>query len=474
MKLHRKATVFCATWNNGNAAPPADLSPWLPKEGYDVYAIGAQECGYPPREGYETCEDDWNGTLANHFGEDYVPLVAFCITPQVLDKIPESETARLKHLLKNQTLEAVAELKIAEKAELVAPGEIRIAIFIKNSLRPHISAVTSSIQTTGRLGGLSGNKGGLSVSFKIGESRLAFFNAHLNAHTEHLVRRNQDTFSIFRGIKGSIPGFEPTQAHYCFFFGDLNYRVTLEHQETVDLIAQRNWERLLGHDQLLEQQAKSLVLANFKEPPIRFSPTFKVKRDQPLVYSTERVPSYCDRILYKTYPGVKISSDFYHSIEYFKTSDHKPVHAHFNIDYLPVLDLPPSLELIKEIVITDLTAIDLKTQDIAKPQARVVACLTWGSKTLFASTSPTTKHHWKEALRLNTSDVPLTLFKNAYLLLGVRDGEGETTVMLGEAVIPLAAVIATPVNFTLDLFQFALPCGSLSGKVTAILSEGTA
>jgi len=470
--MYQPLTVFCATWNTGNAPPPEDITPWLPKADFDIYAIGAQECGYDPRDGYETCEDDWNGTLQKHFGEeDYVLLVAFSITPQVVDKWPDSETARLKTLLKNMSLEAAAEKKIqAEKDEVVAPGEIRISIFVKKTLRPHISSITSAIQTTGRLGGLSGNKGGLSVSFKVGNTRLAFFNAHLNAHTENLERRNQDTFAIFRGLKGSIPNFEPTQAHYCFFFGDLNYRVTLEHKETLDIIEQRNWEGLLKHDQLLDQISRGAALANFKEPPINFAPTFKVKRNQPLVYNGDRVPSYCDRILYKVYPGMQITSDLYSSIENIKTSDHKPVHCLFNIRFLPVKELPDSPEVVRQIVVSDLKATDLQTQSLEKPRLQVVICLSWNQHMTFASTGLNSRPSWKDTLTLDTANIPLVIFRNSYLVLGVRNVDTDQTTLLGESHIPLHTVLERPANFTLHLHQFALPHGVLTGKISCVTS----
>lgn len=463
-----------ATWNSGNAPPPEDLTPWLPKEGYEIYAIGTQECAYDPRPGYQSCEEDWNSTLVKHFGEEYVNLVAFCITPVVNEKINEAETTRLKQLLKNQTLEAVAELKIAEQEELVSPGEIRISIFVKASLVEHIHSITNSIQTTGRLGGLSGNKGGLCVSFKVGETRIAFFNAHLNAHTEHLVRRNQDVQAIFRGTKGHLPHFEATQANYCFFFGDLNYRVTLPHQETLEVIQEKLWARLLSHDQLLDQQAKGLALANFKESLIRFAPTFKVKRNQPLVYNSERVPSYCDRILHKSYPGLRVLTDFYSSIEYLKTSDHKPVHALFNVDFLPGKNLPESPCAIKEITIADIKAVDLQTQDLAKPHLKVEACLTWSNKEQIVSTASAARGSWKDTLKLDTSEIPLVVLRNSFLLLAVRHvNEDESLVFLGETVVPISDILLQKsINLSQELFQYGLPHGNFVAKITSVKAEG--
>ena len=43
-QLTAPLTVFCATWNMGDNAPPASLEPWIPSNAYDVYCIATQEC----------------------------------------------------------------------------------------------------------------------------------------------------------------------------------------------------------------------------------------------------------------------------------------------------------------------------------------------------------------------------------------------------------------------------------------------
>jgi len=112
-----KLRLFIGSWNVGNAVPPEDLSPWIPKSGFDLYAIGSQECSYDHRKPYGSCNEDWIGTLTNHFGTDYSLI----------------ETSHL--------------------------WQIRLVIFCKKSLFGQIHTVEKSTEATG-IASVMGNKGG--------------------------------------------------------------------------------------------------------------------------------------------------------------------------------------------------------------------------------------------------------------------------------------------------------------------------
>jgi hypothetical protein len=467
--LTQKLSILCATWNVGNAQPPEDLSPWLPREGFDLIAVGAQECGYDPRPGFGSCQDDWNDCLCSHFGEEYVNLVAFCITPQAREKLPEKDSFKLRGvLLKSQSLVDVVNLKLAEKQGLAELGEIRLSLFIRKSLRDQVSGISSSLQTCGRLDGLSGNKGGLSVSLRLGDTRLSFFNSHLNAHTENMVRRNEDTRQILQGLQ-SVEGFEPTNAHYSFFFGDLNYRLVMEHEDVLAGVEKADWENLLKTDQLKDQQGQGKFLANFREAPISFAPTFKVKRKVPLTYSDERVPSYCDRVLWKAYPGMPIRVLSYSSVESFTTSDHKPVHGGYEVEFLPLKGLPESSPAMSEVTLSDLKATGLTLLNPEEPaNVQVVASLSTGSHPALQATQPSPELQWQDPLKLGASEVPLNLLKHAYILLGLRQVEEKQEQKVGEVAIPLAELLQEAGVFEVDLFQFGLPAGKLSGKICCV------
>jgi hypothetical protein len=40
-QFHNISVAVCS-WNVGNAAPPDNLAPWIPKEGYRLIVIGGQ------------------------------------------------------------------------------------------------------------------------------------------------------------------------------------------------------------------------------------------------------------------------------------------------------------------------------------------------------------------------------------------------------------------------------------------------
>lgn len=67
-------TVFVGSWNVGNAPPQQSLFDWIPSSECDVYAIGAQECTYATRDGFESCEVDWFETVAKHVGPEHEVL----------------------------------------------------------------------------------------------------------------------------------------------------------------------------------------------------------------------------------------------------------------------------------------------------------------------------------------------------------------------------------------------------------------
>jgi len=67
--------------------------------------------------------------------------------------------------------------------------------------------------------------------------------------------------------------------------------------------------------------------------PMRFPPTFKVKRGvDTCVYEEKRSPAWCDRILWRSFEGHNVSQRTYDYAPGITTSDHKPVFATFEVD----------------------------------------------------------------------------------------------------------------------------------------------
>ncbi len=83
--------------------------------------------------------------------------------------------------------------------------------------------------------------------------------------------------------------------------GDLNYRIDSDNfQEVVDMIQQNSLYELRKLDQLKQEKAAGNVFAEFEEGKIKFPPTYKFKVGTH-EYDAEkvRIPSWCDRILYR-------------------------------------------------------------------------------------------------------------------------------------------------------------------------------
>lgn len=209
------------------------------------------------------------------------------------------------------------------------------------------------------------NKGGQVVKFSINGTSLCFVSSHLAAHEggKHLKDRNASVAEIFHGARIGRKALDlGSQFHHCFFMGDMNYRVDIstldEHKglslkglekpakkakrkEQWDIV--KGWvdelddaskreaalKNLLSADELSSALKNQDVLVGFQTSNPTFKPTFKVHRFKPLTYVDNRVPSYCDRILWKSLPGftqtISPIPGSYEACGKYDASDHKPV-----------------------------------------------------------------------------------------------------------------------------------------------------
>ena len=107
--------------------------------------------------------------------------------------------------------------------------------------------------------------------------------------------------------------------------GDLNYRIDLPN-EVVRRKGSNNdcFSELFQHDQLRKAIESFQAFEAFQEAPITFPPTFKYDpgTDNYDSSSKNRIPAWCDRILWHGEASVKPLA--YRSYG-FRNSDHKPV-----------------------------------------------------------------------------------------------------------------------------------------------------
>lgn len=172
---------------------------------------------------------------------------------------------------------------------------------------------------------------------------------------------------------------------HVFWFGDFNYRVELDAGMVKTAIEEGRWLEMLQYDQLRPRMADGRVFVGFVEAPITFPPTYKFDPGTNIYDTSEkqRVPSWCDRILYKcslvetsrrrsatnTEPNMTSSSPedpplclLYRSIA-IDDSDHKPVTAVFDV---PVYRLDPARlrNLETEVYLEMTNLINLSTDEI--------------------------------------------------------------------------------------------------------------
>merc|ERR1711976_738329 len=94
------------------------------------------------------------------------------------------------------------------------------------------------------------------------------------------------------------------------------------------------------HDELFRVRNEGLAFQEFQEGRIKFKPTYKYDKGTSDFDSSKRmrIPSYTDRVLFKTKRKNAITCLHYNSAETVKESDHRPVYSVFEVDIRPGRD----------------------------------------------------------------------------------------------------------------------------------------
>lgn len=451
-KPEQKLHIFVGTWNVGNARPADNLSSWLPTTSlYDIIAIGAQECDYPARAPHTECSKDWMATLRSVLGPDY--------------KVVHGITR----------------------------GQMRLAVFVRMDEEKAICDVHSGSEATG-VGNVIPNKGGVCISLKFWDTALCFVNCHLAAHVGQCEARNGNYREIVGNMRINDQNMDIlNQFHHVFWLGDLNYRLdfgaaeeTLINPETtawdavVQKIKQNDFHTLLEFDELHKEQEAKKVLFSFNEGEITFPPTFKMKRDTEDVYDTKRVPAWCDRVLWSSFPGCPVDQLSYTSAPSVSSSDHKPVAATFTLTAyaLPsnIVDNLDEDDKRWHIRFTVLRARNLRASDMCGNSDPYVS---------FAG--PNLYEEARTAVRLQNlnpvwnplKDLPTIVLntfaierlEKEYLMARVVDYDKRSADdTLGYGVIPLAGAVAAfkrkgTSDFVVELSHRGCPAGTLEGTI---------
>lgn len=205
-------------------------------------------------------------------------------------------------------------------------SSLLILFFVNANRVNNVKQVEGASKKTG-LGGMTGNKGAVAIRFEYGSTSFCFINGHLAAGVNNVDERRNDYENITKGI--NFTRSKKILHHDAIFWiGDLNYRINLPNEEVRrELVSQRDnyLEKLLGYDQLSQEINTGVVFNGFKEPTIKFRPTYKYDHGTDTYDSSEkaRTPSWTDRIVYK---GDNLRPLAYSDAS-LVLSDHKPVYA---------------------------------------------------------------------------------------------------------------------------------------------------
>ncbi|XP_008275758.1 phosphatidylinositol 3,4,5-trisphosphate 5-phosphatase 1 isoform X1 [Stegastes partitus] len=306
-------TVFVGTWNMGNAGPPHNIKSWF-------------QC-----KGQGKTQDD----TADHIPHDF-----YVIGTQE-DPLGEREWAdTVKGVLRNITNISFKQVAIHTL------WNIRIIVLAKPEHENRISHVFSDSVKTG-IANTLGNKGAVGISFMFNGTSFGFVNSHLTSGSEKKLRRNQNYTNILRflnlGDKKLNPFDITHQFTHLFWLGDLNYRVefpSTEAEYIVTKIKQQQYQELLSKDQLSMERTEGKVFLHFDEEEISFAPTYRFERDTREKYAYTKakatgtkynLPSWCDRVLWKSFPLVYVFCQAYGCTNDIMTSDHSPVFASFEV-----------------------------------------------------------------------------------------------------------------------------------------------
>ncbi|XP_031243459.1 phosphatidylinositol 3,4,5-trisphosphate 5-phosphatase 2 isoform X1 [Mastomys coucha] len=303
-------SVFIGTWNMGSVPPPKNVTSWFTSKGlgkaldevtvtipHDIYVFGTQENSVGDKEWLDLLR----GGLKELTDLDYRPIAM-------------------------QSL-----------------WNIKVAVLVKPEHENRISHVSTSSVKTG-IANTLGNKGAVGVSFMFNGTSFGFVNCHLTSGNEKTTRRNQNYLDILRLLSlgdRQLSAFDISlRFTHLFWFGDLNYRLDMDIQEILNYISRREFEPLLRVDQLNLEREKHKVFLRFSEEEISFPPTYRYERGSRDTYAWHKqkptgvrtnVPSWCDRILWKSYPETHIICNSYGCTDDIVTSDHSPVFGTFEV-----------------------------------------------------------------------------------------------------------------------------------------------
>eukprot|EP00347_Sterkiella_histriomuscorum_P015202 403357925 len=310
----QKLRLYSCTWNIHGQLPGIDHLKTLIKAKeipHDIYVISTQECQRPIASSiFAPSKEKWENLLLEYLGDQFVSVSSFAL------------------------------------------GATHIIVLVNKILVPIITDVQSDFLATG-IKNIVGNKGAVSVSFKVGRTRLLCISCHLASGQGKIERRNQDWKNIYRALvlekknqpevqKNAVAIEEEAELDQDKFdgiiwLGDYNYRINGVVGAITHAIKRDMYEVLLYNDQFGFEHKIGRIGWGFKEGEIQFAPTYKLFKGKDAYNTKERLPGWTDRIIYKsrqtsTNKDVLVQKSYDSNIN-LRISDHRPVFSQFELNF---------------------------------------------------------------------------------------------------------------------------------------------
>uniref|UniRef100_A0A1I7T023 IPPc domain-containing protein n=1 Tax=Caenorhabditis tropicalis TaxID=1561998 RepID=A0A1I7T023_9PELO len=200
---------------------------------------------------------------------------------------------------------------------------------IKYAIEPQVSfiysgSVVKPIRT----------KGAIAVCFRLYQRFIVLLGCHLTHATPE--GRIQDYRKVVNTLRfPQLAKFRADGSSQIFaadvvlWVGDLNFRVTVENDvdwRNPENIQDKIYDEVLKTEELATHKANK-AFDGFNEAPIRFPPTHKFDPDSDnyVISTPKRIPSYTDRVLYRTRNESWIQPIKYDCMRGPSPSDHKAV-----------------------------------------------------------------------------------------------------------------------------------------------------
>lgn len=314
--------IMAATWNlHGKCPSASDLDRlfFRSRVHHDIYVLGTQEAVRPIAQSMVMpSKEEFNQTIMEYFNSS-------------AGRVDQEE-----YMLVNS----------------ISLAATHLIVVCKKSLASYLTDIENGERAIG-VGAMLANKGAVSISFKLGATRLLFISCHLAPHDDSLVRRNEQWEELNQrfvhkageerllrkvacfpkksdlGSRSSNSG-PSTLQHFdsVIWMGDFNYRISTTQGNVVNMMIENDlYDQMVANDQLsLERQIKRVAFG-YSEGALTFAPSYKVLVNTD-TYDEKRSPAWTDRILYRSNDQI-LQLVNYDSNNTLKISDHRPVFAQF-------------------------------------------------------------------------------------------------------------------------------------------------